>query len=269
MTIGDFSRATRLSAKALRFYHQAGLLEPARVDPVNGYRLYAPEQIADAQVIRRLRALDMPVELIRDVLAAPEIAMRNKLIAGHLARMEVELERTRAAVASLRSLLERPRTPLEVQHRSVPATLALVVRDTIDLDELSDWYAGATRELTKIVAAAGVRQSGPRGGIWSTELVLDERGSAAMFVPVAAAPDEAHLVGRPRAEVLPAVDLAVATHRGSDETMAQTYGALGDYVTRHELSVDGPLREAYLQDAAADGTGAVTEVGWPIFRAAR
>lgn len=39
MTIGDFSRATRLTAKTLRFYHQVGLLEPARVDPVNGYCL--------------------------------------------------------------------------------------------------------------------------------------------------------------------------------------------------------------------------------------
>ena len=265
MTIGDFSRATRLSAKALRFYHQAGLLEPARVDPVNGYRLYAPEQIADAQVIRRLRALDMPVELVRDVLATSDVAERNALIAAHLVRMETELERTRAAVASLRGLLEQPCTPLEVEHRSVPPTLALVIRETIDLDELSDWYTAATAEL----AAADIRRTGPRGGLWSTELFLDERGSAALFVPVAAAPDDDRSLGRARVETLPAVDLAVATHRGSDETMAQTYGALGDYVTRHELSVAGPIREAYLREPATDGSGAVTEVGWPIFRATR
>ena len=41
MTIGDFSRATRLSAKTLRFYHRVGLLAPAQVDPGNGYRMYS------------------------------------------------------------------------------------------------------------------------------------------------------------------------------------------------------------------------------------
>ena len=51
MTIGDFSRATRLSAKALRFYHEAGVLEPASVDPSNGYRLYDAGQIVDAQLV--------------------------------------------------------------------------------------------------------------------------------------------------------------------------------------------------------------------------
>jgi len=74
-------------------------------------------------------------------------------------------------------------------------------------------------------------------------------------------------LGRARLELLPAVDLAVATHRGSDDTVAGVYGALGEYVARHELGVDGPLRESYLHDAA-DRT-AITEIGWPIFRTGR
>ena len=40
--IGDFSRMTHLSVKALRFYHDQGLLEPARIDPSSGYRFYDP-----------------------------------------------------------------------------------------------------------------------------------------------------------------------------------------------------------------------------------
>lgn len=45
------------------------MLTPAVVDAHNGYRLYTPEQIADAQVVRTLRRPDLPVESIRDVLA--------------------------------------------------------------------------------------------------------------------------------------------------------------------------------------------------------
>src|SRR6202050_1937831 len=54
VTIGDFSRMTHLSVKTLRHYHSVGLLEPADVDPGNGYRYYGVEQIPHAQVIPRL-----------------------------------------------------------------------------------------------------------------------------------------------------------------------------------------------------------------------
>jgi MerR HTH family regulatory protein len=61
VSIGDFSRMTHLSIKALRFYHDQGLLEPARIDPDSGYRFYEPAQVPVAQVIRRFRDLDMPL----------------------------------------------------------------------------------------------------------------------------------------------------------------------------------------------------------------
>ena len=72
LAIGDFSRATHLSVKMLRHYHEIGLLEPADVDPDTGYRRYATAQIGTAQVIRRFRDLDMPLEEIHAVLTAPD-----------------------------------------------------------------------------------------------------------------------------------------------------------------------------------------------------
>src|SRR5580693_1023376 len=102
LTVGDFSRATHLSVKTLRHYHQVGLLEPATVNPDTGYRYYAAGQIPTAQVIRRLRDLEMPVADVKAVLAAPDAAARNALIAAHLDRLESELARTRGAVDSLR-----------------------------------------------------------------------------------------------------------------------------------------------------------------------
>lgn len=53
MSIGAFSRASFLSVKALRAYHEAGLLVPARVDPSTGYRTYHATQLTDAAVIHR------------------------------------------------------------------------------------------------------------------------------------------------------------------------------------------------------------------------
>src|SRR5882757_11153755 len=105
LTIGEFSRATHLSVKTLRHYHDVGLLEPHDVDSDSGYRYYASEQIPAAQVIRRFRELGMPVGEVAAVLQAPDARVRNELIAEHLERMEHQLDATRATVASLRALL--------------------------------------------------------------------------------------------------------------------------------------------------------------------
>ncbi|QHC57540.1 MerR family transcriptional regulator [Rathayibacter sp. VKM Ac-2760] len=266
MTIGDFSRATRLSAKTLRFYHRSGVLHPVSIDPDNGYRWYGSEQIAHAQVVRQLRALEVPVETIRSILAAGDVSSRNELVAQHLERLEERLEATRAAVVSLRGLLAPGPEDPRIELRTLPATPALVVRAVIDLADLSAWYSAAWTSLDSAAADAGVAPAGPRGGIWDTELFLSERGEAVLLQPVVSLQGLPPLPPGVRGEVVPGVDVAVLTHRGPEETMAQSYGVLGAYVADHEIGVDGPIRESYLRSSADDP---VTEIGWPVFRTGR
>jgi DNA-binding transcriptional MerR regulator len=112
LSIGDFSRATHMTVRTLRHYHQIGLLEPAGVDPHTGHRRYAADQIPAAQVIRRFRDLGMPLDEIQQVLSALDLRTRNERITAHLGRLEAELGRTQSAVASLRDLLTpAPATP--------------------------------------------------------------------------------------------------------------------------------------------------------------
>src|SRR5689334_2146611 len=119
LSIGEFSRVTHLSVKALRHYDDIGLLAPAWVDPATGYRSYAVAQVPTAHMIRRLRDLAMPLEDIRAVLAAGNASARDQAILGHLQRMESQLEQTQATVASLRALLEGRATGSTVERRSI------------------------------------------------------------------------------------------------------------------------------------------------------
>jgi len=264
LTVGDFSRVTHLSVKTLRHYHEVGLLEPAEVNPVNGYRYYAPDQIPTAQVILRLRNLEMPVADVKAVLAAPDSAARNALIAAHLDRLETELARTRTAVDSLRNLLQRPAKAASVEHRTVPEATTVSIRAPVDRADVLAWWQGALGELHATVHAQGLRPTGPSGGLYASELFQHDRGEAIVFIPVEGF---VHAVGRVAPYVVPAAELAVVTHHGSDVDL--TYAELGSYTTRHEISVDGPLREYYLRDShdTPDPAGWETEIGWPIFRA--
>ncbi|SEP50884.1 MerR family transcriptional regulator [Amycolatopsis saalfeldensis] len=266
LAIGDFARATHLSVKTLRHYHRIGLLVPAAVDERTGYRYYATEQIPTAQVIRRFRGLDMPLEQVQAVLAAPDVATRNDLIAAHLDRLEDTLARTREAVASLRDLLRDPAeaAPIEITLRTVPAVPAAAVHAEIDLADATPWFEGAIGELRATLAAQGLAGTGPAGGIYATGLFADEHGAGTVFVPC-------HGPVRPAGRVVPftvpAAELAVTVHAGGHEDIDRAYGALGAYVAEHALGLDGPIREYYLtgRHDTPDATRWRTAIGWPVF----
>jgi DNA-binding transcriptional MerR regulator len=264
LSIGDFARATNLSIKTLRFYHESGILEPVEIDPNSGYRRYSTAQIPTAQVIRRFRDLDMPLEEIRAVLAAPSIETRGELIAAHLRRLQDGIERTQAIVASLQDLLARPDATVAIEHRAFPETTAAAITEVIDTADAPAWYEGALGELYGTLEAHGVRPSSPAGGIFANEIFTVERGQATIFLPCV---EPVRTVGRITSLVVPAVELAVTVHSGRHDGIDRAYGALGGYVAGHSLAVDGPLREYYLVNAhdSSDASTWRTAVGWPIF----
>jgi DNA-binding transcriptional MerR regulator len=264
LSIGDFSRATHLSVKTLRYYHQEGVLEPTEIDEGSGYRRYSVEQIPTAQVIHRFRDLGMPVEDVRRVISAPDPAARNALISRHLQRLEEELGKTQAAVASLRDLLDHPAAEWPVEHRRVPALRVAAITQVVDTALVGAWYQGALGELYGTVSAQGLALSGVAGGVYADGLFADERGEATVYLPVSGVVRE---LGRVRALELPPVELAVVTHEGPDAGVDRAYGALADYVTRHALAVAGPIREFYPvgRQQTSDAAAWRTEIGWPIF----
>ncbi|MGW9247089.1 MerR family DNA-binding transcriptional regulator [Streptomyces badius] len=89
VTIGEFARLSRLSAKALRRYDELGLLRPALVDPVNGYRYYAPAQVEGARLVAWLRRIGMPLNRIGRVVALDAGAAAVE-IRAYWARVETE-----------------------------------------------------------------------------------------------------------------------------------------------------------------------------------
>ena len=170
LPIGDFARATQISVRMLRHYHQIGLLTPAESDPQTGYRRYTTEQIPRAQVIRRFRDLEMPLERIRDVLAAPDLETRNRLITEHLDTLQAELAKTRTAVESLRDLLEPAQIePGSIGRRLVAETPAAAISEVIDIADALSWYEGAMAELHATVADQSLRRTGPAVAVMRAE----------------------------------------------------------------------------------------------------
>jgi DNA-binding transcriptional MerR regulator len=268
LTIGDFSRMTHLSVKALRHYHDMGVLEPAAVDPFTGYRSYDTSQVGSAQVIRRLRDLGMPLDSIAAVLAAPDLEARNREIAAHLTRMERQLEQTQASVAALRALLTGPAVQPAIELRTIAAVTALAVREVVDAAELNEWGSEAFDALAAALSATGLTAAGPYGGLFHGDFFELERSEVTAFVPVAAGAVGLDPAGSVRLIQIPAVEAAVAVHEGAFSEIDRTYAAVGEVVAERAIGTGGPIREYYLVSSADTDDVAKhrTEVCWPVFR---
>lgn len=100
LTIGEFARASRLSAKALRLYDELGLLRPAVVDPFNGYRRYSPGQLETARVVAWSRRIGMPLAEIRAMVDLPG-EQAAAAVAEYWRRVEADTENKRQLAAVL------------------------------------------------------------------------------------------------------------------------------------------------------------------------
>ena len=67
LKIGEFSKLSHLTVKALRFYEKEGLLIPKSIDEWSGYRFYETSQLEDAAKIKAYRQLGLSIEEIKAV----------------------------------------------------------------------------------------------------------------------------------------------------------------------------------------------------------
>ncbi|WP_067825614.1 MerR family transcriptional regulator [Nocardia inohanensis] len=265
--IGEFSKLSHLSVKALRYYHEIELLEPVRIDPSSGYRFYSTDQVDQAHLIRRLRELNMPVPEIREVLSAPDRASRDAALRTHLERMEAELQRTRDAVASLRTLLLPPtEIDIKVQYRSVASYPALSVAEVVLREVIGEWCDEQFPPLYIALEGLGIQPAGPGGATYSPEFFEEDKGEVVAFVPIDPA-DRERAATLGTVVDLPARRFAVATHIGPFTDFDLTYGALGTFVAEHDTSLAEPIRELYLTGPGdAVPSDYITEICWPVGR---
>jgi DNA-binding transcriptional MerR regulator len=104
LPIGRFAAATGLTITALRHYDDEGILRPADVDPVTGYRRYRRDQVAHARAVAALRDLELSIPAIRALQGAGDEATRGEILRTERLRLEARTARLQRALHRLRML---------------------------------------------------------------------------------------------------------------------------------------------------------------------
>ncbi len=273
MSIGVFSTATLVSIKALRLYHEQGLLIPAWIDPATGYRSYRVSQLADAQVIKRLRDLDVPLASVAEVVRARDPEVTRRVIAAHELVVRDRLEDLSQLISELHHAVSEPLLQTPVFVRTEPEQHALAITELVRNPEHDTYGEFLGRAYSLLDAAFTRLQCTPTsasGALYPPKIEGDSEVVTA-FVPLAEAPvlDDRSIADGVVNIMLARTTCAVLTHRGSYRSIGHTYRQLGAWVATNATVVEQPVRELYVvsTDAAGDllpDDDLRTEIAWPI-----
>ncbi|MEM7154457.1 MAG: MerR family transcriptional regulator [Myxococcota bacterium] len=245
LSIGEFSRATALTVKTLRHYHERKLLVPTAVDPSSGYRYYDEAAIERARVIKALRELEFSLDEIAEILrecdddadALEFLARRRKAIAERLAHLR--------SIASALDTVIRTETEAKTMHdqefaiedKTIAPALVAGIRTRGRFDQSRDAFKRLGR-------AFGFGLAGPAGILIYDDEYKDQDADFEPYFPIKRAkktdPDiHVRELSGGRALCL--------VHRGPYDTISKTYGRLLSEIRAQKLAPLLPSREVYIK----------------------
>jgi len=233
-TIGEFSRLSRLTVTTLRHYDEIGLLLPAEVDPVTGYRYYDPEQLPTALRLGVLRSTGVPLadllDLVGDRRTLGEVLERQRR------RIEAERAEQVRRLALLDELACDPADAPVVEEVVLrPRMVATMARAT-SWDRVERTTRHALARLQVRLRQRGIQPSPPHGALFPVDPRAELTVVAYTGVDTPADLDAVELPG----------GLAVrTTHAGSRELLPYAYRTLLAAVASRALVTSGPVREEY------------------------
>jgi DNA-binding transcriptional MerR regulator len=128
-TISDLAREFDLTTRAIRFYEDMGLLQPARSGPGGRNRIYSPRDRTRLKLTLRAKRLGLSLTEARDIIdmydsprdTGPQLRKFLTILAAHRQQLEEQL-------AELQANLDEVRT----HEREAKALLARLEKDKAD-----------------------------------------------------------------------------------------------------------------------------------------
>jgi DNA-binding transcriptional MerR regulator len=191
MSIGEFARRSRLSPKALRLYDGLGLLSPARVDELSGYRYYDDAQLQPARLIATLRQVGVPLTTVKELLTLDAAELAEQVTAFWRTAEARHAGQRELVTALVDRITGRNIVMYEVASRDMPQRSLLCLKRNVDVSGL--WGFG--KEFIAIIRDQGLPRIAGREGamfcIYWGEVSADSDGPVEWSKPVPADQAEA------------------------------------------------------------------------------
>ena len=269
LSIGEFSNICKVSTKTLRYYAEIGLLEPSEVNPENGYRYYAIEQLERMLFINRLKMYSFSLDEIKTILQAGEMEEDNLYLVfmhkkkeienqiHHYGRMLTQLEGDIATMEQGKSIMSYL-DDIDVQFADVPTMHLLSVRKMVQVEDYPEEYQKCYEKLFRRIAVDGLTMSGaPMVLFHSAEYSIT--GMDTEF----AIPVKEFVTGT--RDFCPGLCLKTVVH-GAYTELSSVYTKQVEWAKKEGYQCTNALFEVYITDPSqvANMQDNITEVYYPV-----
>lgn len=240
--IGMFANMNRVTIKTLRYYDEQGLLRPVYVDEENGYRYYEASQMAELHRIIALKNMGFSIDDIRNILQGAEekdLLLRKKQeILKEIAALTTKLAEVDGYLTKEDMGLSAP-----ILIKRIPEVIVCTMKRRIESYDALFWLMP---EMGEEMERLGCICAEPE--YCFTHYLEPGYKEEDVLVEVCEAvtqkkPDSDKVTFK----VLPEIRAAACIfHRGSYDTLHQSYVALLNYIEENGYEIDGTIRESYI-----------------------
>ena len=241
LKIGEFSRLSLTTVKALRFYEKEGLLRPAFVDAETGYRFYETAQLETAARIKAYRQLGLSVEEIRSLFDGgnPAQILSAKAESLRALRRETELR-----LSVIEFYLEEKEMKYQVSVKEIPEQTVYSAETVLkSRADIMQWIPSVGEECLALNPGLACADPPyefceyPDGAYRETDLRIRHTEAVAAF-----GKENGHI----RFRTLPAARVLSLYHRGAYATLGEAYAFLTAYAEQNGYETAGLARECYI-----------------------
>ena len=242
-SVGKLSLITRLSVKAIRLYHEKGLLIPDHIDNESGYRYYNDASVERALIIVQLKVFGLSLEQIGNILAdcknEEELALH---LAGQKASLQEIIRQQQVKIKELNYFIESLKKKPDLLTKPIVEPVINMVEPLLFA---SHKMVGRYQQIGigfRLVAKAA------RRAIAGPAIALHHDGE---YREVNANFEAGFAVKQPvnseevASRTLPGVRVATLIHRGPYEDLGKSYQRLLDFMQSQQLIMQLPTREIY------------------------
>jgi DNA-binding transcriptional MerR regulator len=276
--IGEFSRITTVTIDTLRHYDALGLLKPARVDPLTGYRYYSAKQLTSLHRILALKEVGFSLgeiaRILQEKLTSEEL---RGMLKAQLMRAEQEVQAARLRqeriLARLHYLdLEDHMPAHEVTLKPVETLTVAAIREVVPTLEQMPRRCSEMFDAIERWMRTNNLSFGPSLSIYYDEGFTQENIDAeCAFIltdpgSVQAAKPEAPIAVR-QIEAVPLMASTFATNDFYKKPggLLPAYNTLAHWIEENGYKIAGPPRELFY--GSAEKGDLTSEVQFPVEKA--
>jgi len=241
LKIGEFSKLSHLTVKALRFYEKEGILAPVYIDTRTGYRFYEASQLEKASKIKAYRQLDLSIEEIRQICRG---ANEREVLLSKARMLEESREHIDFLLSSIKHIMEDKEMKYHVTEKIIPKALVYTAEAVLEkYGDIMTWIPSVAEECLKLnpdmkCAAVPYEFCEFPDGEFKERDILVRHNEAVAF-----AGKESDFISF---REIPEAKVLSVFHKGSYDTINEAYSYITNYAEKNGFKIAGLARECYI-----------------------